>query len=70
MKYELSDIVELMKKSKFYGPDKVGEWFFPSDLIPHSRALKDSCKKLHARGLLDRCGSSGGGYGYSYRIKL
>lgn len=48
---------------------KPNEWFFPSDLIPHSAKLKAQCKKLYENGLLERRGDGCNRWGYSYRVK-
>ena len=65
MKYSLDDIKDMIKRSRYYtNPDS---WFFPSDLIPHSTALKYSCKKLQEQGLLERRESCGR-WGWQYRV--
>ena len=45
------------------------DWFFPSDLIPHSSQFKYQCKKLYEAGLLERHGDGTNRWGYTYRIK-
>ncbi len=65
MKFNLDDIKRLLKISKHYNLD---DEFFPSDLIPHSPALKYACKKLHEQGLLERS-SDCGRWGYTYKIR-
>jgi len=67
MKYNLEDIKNLIKKSKYNYQSN--SWFFPSDLIPHSSSLKYACKKLYERGELERHGNETYKWGYQYRIK-
>ena len=66
MKYDIESIKNLIKISdySFYS-----DWFFPSDLIPHSNSFKYSCKKLYEQGKLERQGDSIDRWGYQYRIK-
>jgi len=68
MKYELDDIKRLLVTPRWNIKHKVDDWFFPSDLIPFSTALKYSCKKLWQQGKLERSESCGR-WGYDYRIK-
>lgn len=46
---------------------KPNEWFFPSDVIPHSTQFKYRCKKLYEAGLLERS-ESHGRWGWRYRV--
>ncbi len=64
MIFSLSDIKKLLKNSKFNYEKQ--SWFFPSDLIPHNKQLRDSCKKLYELGALDRCKGS---VGWMYKLK-
>ena len=70
MKYNIDDIKRLLKTCTPSGHEYENEyeWFFPSDLISHSAALKYACKKLYERGLLERS-EPGDRWGYTYRIK-
>lgn len=67
MKYGLEDIKRLLQNSKYYKTEN--DWFFPSDLISHSNALKYTCNKLFEQGILERQGCVGDRWGYFYRIR-
>jgi len=67
MKFDIESIKNLITNSKYNYDLK--DWFFPSDLIPHSSQLKYSCKKLHKQGKLERNGDGRDRWGYQYKIK-
>jgi len=64
----LSDIKRLLALKRWNYSYEMNDWFFPSDLIPHSTSVKYRCKKLFIAGLLERQGSSSDRWGYRYRI--
>jgi hypothetical protein len=48
---------------------KTEDWFFPSDIIPHSTAFKYACNKFSEQGLLEKRGDKRDRWGYQYKVK-
>jgi len=45
-------------------------WFFPSDVIPHSRGFKYACQKFYRLGFLERRGNKSDRWGYQYKVSV
>lgn len=61
LKYQLS----LKRWNYNYG---LHDWFFPEDVVRHSKKFKYMCRRLYSLGLLER--DTGSPFGYTYRIPL
>lgn len=66
----LADVVRSLAIPKWNYSFEPNDWFFPSDVRPHSSTFKYRCKKLHALGLLERDGDSPSRWGFRYRAPL
>lgn len=65
MKYSLDEIKRLVKKYN----NRMDGYFFPTDIIPHSRKLRYACNKYYKQGLLIRRGEQDDRWGYMYKLK-
>lgn len=66
-KKELENIKRLLAIPRWNYSFEQNDWFFPSDLLPHSTRIKYVCKKLYEVGLLERTDGYGR-WGYRYRV--
>jgi len=64
----LEEVIRKLARTYWNYNFKPNEWFFPSDVSPHSTSFKYKCKKLHALGMLERQGDSSDRWGYRYRV--
>ena len=63
---DVQESLAIRRRTYNYEPH---DWFFPSDVHPHSNSFKYQCKKLHTLGMLER--SAGfGRWGYTYRVPI